>query len=102
MRYLTLLVIPLLSACSLSFMQYDNDPLVKAAYDNNATERSVIAAGGKPDSRLKLANGGSCLNYQLRNGSESMPLYIAFDSSGKRNHYGYITCQDAQRKGIFN
>lgn len=101
MRYLTFFLIPFLSACSLSFMQYDNDPLVKAAYDNNATERSVIAVGGKPDSQLKLANSGSCLNYTLRNGSESMPLYIAFDSSGKRNHYGYISCQDAQSRGIF-
>ncbi len=100
MRYSTLLVAPLLSACSFSFMQYDNTPLVKATYNDHATKESVIAAGGKPDSELTLSDRGTCLNYTLRNGSDSMPFYIAFDEHGKRNHYGYITCQSAQTKRI--
>lgn len=99
MRYTTLLVVPLLSACS--FMQYDNAPVVKAAYADHVTKSAVITAGGPPDSQLSLANSGTCLNYTLRNGSESTPFYIAFDKSGQRKHYGYITCQAAQRKGIF-
>lgn len=101
MRYLPLLALPLLSACSFSFMQYDDLPVVKAAYNDHATKTSVMAAGGKPDSQLSIGGNGSCLNYTLRNSSESMPFYIAFDQSGKRKHYGYITCQAAQSKGIF-
>lgn len=101
MRNVMLFAIPLLSACSFSFMQYDDLPVVQATYNDNATKTSVMAAGGKPDSQLSLPGNGSCLNYTLRNGSESMPFYVAFDESGKRNHYGYITCQAAQSKGIF-
>ncbi|HDT6544500.1 TPA: hypothetical protein QFT03_001438 [Kluyvera ascorbata] len=100
MRYLMLFAIPLLSACSFSFMQYDNLPVVNATYSDHATKASVMAAGGKPDSQINLGGNGSCLNYTLRNGSESMPFYVAFDGSGKRIHYGYITCQAAQQKGI--
>ncbi|MCT4706194.1 hypothetical protein MUA03_09805 [Enterobacteriaceae bacterium H16N7] len=102
MHYAILALVPLLSACSLSFMKFDNEPVVQAAYANGATKNKVIAAGGKPDSEVSIPEiKGTCLNYTLRKDGETMPFYIAFDKSGNRKHYGYISCQDARVKGVF-
>ncbi|MDX6019811.1 hypothetical protein SIL08_05895 [Scandinavium sp. V105_16] len=103
MRYTPFLIVPLLSACSMSFMKFDNDPLVQATYATDATKSSVMAAGGKPDSEMAVPEiNGTCINYTLKQDAESMPFYVAFDKNGKRKHYGYITCQQARAKGVFS
>ncbi|MFP2240050.1 hypothetical protein ACLEX4_16195 [Pseudescherichia vulneris] len=103
MRYTPFLIVPLLSACSVSFMKFDNDPLVQATYATDATKSSVMAAGGKPDSEMAVPEiNGTCINYTLKKDAESMPFYVAFDKNGKRKHYGYITCQQARTKGVFS
>ncbi|MDX6039957.1 hypothetical protein [Scandinavium lactucae] len=103
MRYTPFLIVPLLSACSMSFMKFDNDPLVQATYATDATKSSVMAAGGKPDSEMVVPEiNGTCINYTLKQDAESMPFYVAFDKNGKRKHYGYITCQQARAKGVFS
>ncbi|MFG6655350.1 hypothetical protein ACG0Z5_12870 [Scandinavium sp. M-37] len=103
MRYTPFLIVPLLSACSVSFMKFDNDPLVQATYATDATKSSVMAAGGKPDSEMAVPEiNGTCINYTLKKDAESMPFYVAFDKNGKRKHYGYITCQQARAKGVFS
>lgn len=102
MRYAMLALVPLLSACSVSFMKYDNEPVVQTTYANGATKSKVIAAGGKPDSEVSVPEiNGTCVNYTLRKAGETMPFYAAFDSSGNRKHYGYISCQEARAKGVF-
>ncbi|MFP2423863.1 hypothetical protein ACLEXA_20400 [Pseudescherichia vulneris] len=103
MRYTPFFIVPLLSACSVSFMKFDNDPLVQATYATDATKSSVMAAGGKPDSEMAVPEiNGTCINYMLKKDAESMPFYVAFDKNGKRKHYGYITCQQARAKGVFS
>ena len=103
MRYTPFIIVPLLSACSFSFMKFDNDPLVQATYATNATKSSVIAAGGKPDSEMNVPEiNGTCVNYTLKKDAERMPFYVAFDKNGNRKHYGYITCQQARAKGVFS
>ncbi|HEO9694270.1 TPA: hypothetical protein QIM62_004787 [Klebsiella aerogenes] len=54
MRYTPILIVPLLSACSFSFMKFDNDPLVQATYAPGATKSSVVAAGGKAESEMSV------------------------------------------------
>ncbi|MNB98858.1 DNA-binding transcriptional activator OsmE [compost metagenome] len=103
MRYTPFIIVPLLSACSFSFMKFDNDPLVQATYATNATKSSVIAAGGKPDSEMNVPEiNGTCINYTLKKDAETMPFYVAFDENGNRKHYGYISCHQARAKGIFS
>ncbi|MEZ2583244.1 hypothetical protein [Kluyvera intermedia] len=103
MRHALFLIIPLLSACSVSFMKFDNDPLVQATYASDATKKSVIAAGGKPDSEVNIPEiNGVCVNYTLKKEAETMPFYIAFDKNGNRKQYGYISCQQARAKGVFS
>lgn len=103
MRHALFLIAPLLSACSVSFMKFDNDPLVQATYASNATKDSVVAAGGKPASEITIPEmNGVCVNYTLKKHAETMPFYVAFDKNGSRKHYGYITCQQARAKGVFS
>ncbi|UNK59601.1 hypothetical protein [Buttiauxella ferragutiae] len=103
MRYTPFIIVPLLSACSFSFMKFDNYPLVQATYATNATKSSVIAAGGKPDSEMNVPEiNGTCINYTLKKDAETMPFYVAFDENGNRKHYGYISCQQARAKGVFS
>lgn len=102
MRYTPFLIMPLLTACSFSFMKFDNDPLVQATHASNATKRSVITAGGRPDSEMDIPEiSGTCLNYTLKKDAERMPFYVAFDKNGNRKHYGYLSCQQARAKGVF-
>lgn len=103
MRYTPLLIMPLLSACSFSFMKFDNEPVVQATYATGATKSSVIAAGGKPDSEMNVPEiGGTCINYTLKKEAETMPFYVAFDKNGNRKQFGYITCIEARSKGVFS
>lgn len=103
MRHTLLIIVPLLSACSFSFMKFDNDPLVLATQADAATKDSVIAAGGKPDSAINVPEiSGTCLNYTLKKETETMPFYVAFDKNGERKHYGYISCQQARANGVFS
>lgn len=103
MRYTPILIVPFLTACSVGFIKFDNDPLVQATYAADATKSSVIAAGGKPDSEINVPEiNGTCINYTLKKGEERMPFYVAFDKNGKRKHYGYISCQQARAKGVFS
>ncbi|EGT0637897.1 hypothetical protein JAF85_001699 [Citrobacter werkmanii] len=102
MRYLSLILAPLLSACSFSFMQFDNNPIVQATYASDTTPEKIIAAGGNPDSEMHVAEiNGKCMNYTLKQGDATTPFYVAFDGNGQRKHYGYITCQEAKARGIF-
>ncbi|EDH3425312.1 hypothetical protein GC931_21950 [Salmonella enterica] len=103
MRYTAILIAPLLSACSFSFMKFDNDPLVQATYAPGATKSSVVAAGGKAESEMSVPEiKGTCINYTLKKDAETMPFYMAFDKNGNRTHYGYISCQQARAKGVFS
>ena len=103
MRYILFITVPLLSACSFSFMKFDNEPVVQATYANGATKSTVIAAGGKPDSEMNVPEiNGTCINYRLKKDTETMPFYVAFDKNGNRKHYGYISCQEARAKGVFS
>lgn len=102
MNYKIFCIIPLLSACSFDFIKFDDVPVVKATYSSNPTKQSIRAAGGKPDSVVNLPEiNGICLNYTLRKGEEVSPFYISFDKHDKPTHYGYITCDEAKKKGIF-
>ncbi|WP_447870666.1 hypothetical protein [Serratia fonticola] len=101
MRYATLFIIPLLSACSFSFIKFDDIPVVKAAYDSNITRQSLISIGGKPDSEVTLPGGkGTCLNYHLKKDGAQSPFYIVFDNNGKRKQFGYINCAEAMSRDL--
>lgn len=103
MKYKIFLLVPLLSACSFSFIKFDDIPLVKATYDNNATKSSVLNAGGKPLNEISLSgDNGTCLDYLLRKNSEQTPFYIVFDKKSNRKQFGYMTCNEAKNRGVFN
>lgn len=102
MRFTPILLATMLSACSFSFLKFDNEPVVKATYAAGATKESIIAAGGKPESEVNVPEiSGTCVNYTLRKDGETMPFYVAFDKSGKPTHYSYVTCAEAKRLGVF-
>lgn len=46
--------------------------------------------------------GASRLNQTLKKDAQTMPFYVVFDNRENRQHYGYISCQQAKVRGIFS
>lgn len=89
-----------ISACSVGFLKYDSLPVVQATVTQNATMSSVIAAGGKPDSKVSISSiNGTCVNYTLRKDGESMPFFVVFNKDNRVTTYGYVSCETAQKEG---
>lgn len=46
--------------------------------------------------------GANRLNQTLKKDAQTMPFYVVIDNRENRQHYGYISCQQAKVRGIFS
>ncbi|MCP1120017.1 hypothetical protein [Robbsia andropogonis] len=87
-----------LSGCSgFEIFKYDSVPVVRAVLTAGATRASVVAAGGQPNSEVKVPqNGGVCLNYTLlTDKGATTPFFVVLTRDNRVANYGYVSCATA-------
>ncbi|WP_428555981.1 hypothetical protein [Pseudomonas edaphica] len=99
----------MLSGCSIldavdTLRSFSSDPLVKAATeDERATKKSVMAVGKQPTKTqpTKMIQG-TCYDFTLANGEKTSPFYVAFNKKDQVVAASFITCAEAESKGVIN
>jgi osmotically inducible lipoprotein OsmE len=99
----------LLSGCSIfgaigSLRSFGTDPLVVAATENPyATKTSVMAVGKQPTKTqpTKMIQG-TCYDFQLTNGEKTSPFYVAFNKKDQVVAASFLTCAEAESRGVIN
>ncbi|WP_458722440.1 hypothetical protein [Pseudomonas brenneri] len=99
----------MLSGCSIldavgTLRSFSSDPLVKAATeDERATKKSVMAVGKQPTKTqpTKMIQG-TCYDFALTNGEKTSPFYVAFNKKDQVVAASFITCAEAESKGVIN
>ncbi|MFJ3121266.1 hypothetical protein ACIPI6_32630 [Pseudomonas protegens] len=105
----TALTTLMLSGCSIlgavdSLRSFSSDPLVKAATeDTRATKKSVMAVGKQPTKiqPTKMIQG-ACYDFILTSGNKFSPFYVAFNKEDQVVAASFITCAEAESKGVIN
>lgn len=90
-----------LSGCgAFEIFKYDSVPIVRAVLTAGATRTSVVAAGGLPNSELKVPqNGGVCLNYILvTDKGATTTFFVALTRDDRVANYGYVSCATALKE----
>ena len=99
----------LLSGCSIldavdTFRSFNSDPLVVAATeDSRATKKSVMAVGKQPTKTqsTKMIQG-TCYDFMLISGEKTSPFYVAFNKKDQVVAASFITCAEAESRGVIN
>lgn len=103
---LVLLVLASLAGCAsntkvqnpVNFITFRNEPLVRDV-DKGMTKEQVLRIGGPPSSTQRRANGlGNCNSYILAKDGQQQAFYVSFDSSGKVDGSGFMTCSELERR----
>lgn len=77
----------------VDYYTYRNEPLVKQV-DDGMTRQQVLAIGGTPSSEVKRSvHPGTCNNYVLNQDGHEQVYYVSFDSAGRVDSKGFMTCE---------
>ncbi|KAF1071726.1 MAG: Osmotically-inducible putative lipoprotein OsmE [Pseudomonas citronellolis] len=95
-----------LSGCSTSSTQvqnpvnlvtYRDEPLVRDVRDG-MTKAEVLRIGGQPSTeQARAVNPGTCNSYILNKEGREQPYYVSFDSQGKVDSTGFLSCSEFDR-----
>ncbi len=103
---LALLVLATLAGCSantkvqnpVNYVTFHDAPLVHDV-EKGMSKEQVLRIGGAPSSTQKRAKGlGSCNSYILNKDGQQQVYYVSFDSSGKVDGSGFLTCSELERR----
>ncbi|MBM7061275.1 osmotically-inducible lipoprotein OsmE [Pseudomonas sp. UL073] len=76
----------------VDYYTYRNEPLVKQVEDG-MSQQQVLTIGGTPSSKeQRSVHPGSCNNYVLNVDGHQQAYYVTFDSAGKVDSKGFMTC----------
>lgn len=101
-----MLGVGVLAGCAgqASTANFNHMPQVKDVH-LNMTEASVRAVAGAPASTYRReSRSGTCYNYVLNSGGNSVPYFVSFDASGTVDNKGFETCKEFDRSqgGVYN
>jgi osmotically inducible lipoprotein OsmE len=77
----------------VDYVTYRDQPLVKQV-EVGMTEQQVLTIGGEPSVRLhRKAHPGTCNNYVLNKDGHQQAYYVTFNSNGRVDSKGFMTCE---------
>lgn len=80
----------------LDRVTYRDEPLVKDV-EEGMSRQQVLTVGGEPSSTVDRRMGrGTCHNYVLYREGQEQPYYVSFDSAGRVDGKGFLTCQQME------
>lgn len=80
----------------VDYATYRNEPLVKQV-DDGMTEQQVLTIGGEPSSRVhRKVHPGTCNNYVLNKDGHQQTYYVTFNSNGRVDSKGFMTCDQRE------
>jgi osmotically inducible lipoprotein OsmE len=80
----------------VDYVTYRDEPLVKRVEDG-MTQQQVLAIGGEPSSRVqRKVNPGTCNNYVMTKDGHQQVYHVSFNSDGRVNHKGFMTCEQRE------
>ncbi|WP_137818551.1 osmotically-inducible lipoprotein OsmE [Pseudomonas sp. 2FG] len=80
----------------IDYLTYRDEPLVKNV-EKDMSKQEVLGIGGQPSAeRARTVNPGSCNDYILNVDGHQQPYHVSFDSAGRVDHKGYMSCQDME------
>lgn len=83
-----------LVGCSTNASLYHDNPLV-AKVATGMNKDQVMQIGGKPDAESdRTVVPGSCFDYMLAKPGQKHPYSVSFDSNGKVDKTGFMTCAE--------
>ncbi|CAD5107023.1 osmotically-inducible lipoprotein OsmE [Zestomonas carbonaria] len=81
----------------VDYYTYRNQPLVKQVEDG-MTRQQVLSIGGTPSSEVqRQLQPGTCNNYILTEAGHQQPYYVRFDSAGRVDSKGFMTCEQHEK-----
>ncbi|MNE03902.1 Osmotically-inducible lipoprotein E precursor [compost metagenome] len=89
----TCIVMASVAGCmSATYETYRDRPLV-AQVENGMSKQDVLRIGGQPLAQsTRTAAPGTCLDYQLTQGTQQQPYFVSFDAADKVDHKDFKTC----------
>ncbi len=77
---------------SANYETYRDKPLV-AQVKNGMSKQEVLRIAGQPLAQTtRTMAPGTCLDYQLSQGTEQQPYFVSFDAADKVDHKDFKTC----------
>ncbi|UVE17513.1 osmotically-inducible lipoprotein OsmE [Pseudomonas sp. LS44] len=77
----------------VDYVTYRDAPLVKQVEDG-MSKHQVLSIAGTPSSEVpRTVHPGSCNNYILNKEGHQQAYYVTFDSAGKVDSKGFMTCE---------
>ncbi|AYC31254.1 osmotically-inducible lipoprotein OsmE [Pseudomonas cavernae] len=77
----------------VDYVTYRDEPLVKQVEDG-MTRQQVLSIGGPPSSEVRRnLQPGTCNNYVLNQDGHQQVYYITFDSAGRVDSKGFMSCE---------
>ncbi|WP_017937087.1 osmotically-inducible lipoprotein OsmE [Zestomonas thermotolerans] len=86
----------------VDYYTFRNQPLVRQVEDG-MSRQEVLRIGGTPSSEVpRQLHPGTCHNYILNEGGVQQPYYVTFDSAGRVDGKGFMTCErhEANRREL--
>ncbi|WP_252273008.1 osmotically-inducible lipoprotein OsmE [Pseudomonas subflava] len=78
------------------YVTYNDEPLVRDVRDG-MTRDEVLTIGGPPSTEVEnTVTPGTCNNYILNVEGKEQPYYVTFDTNGRVDGKGFMTCEDHQ------
>ncbi|WP_137887036.1 osmotically-inducible lipoprotein OsmE [Pseudomonas sp. 2FE] len=78
------------------YLTYRNEPLVKNV-EKDMSKQEVLGIGGQPSAEMaRTVSPGSCNDYILNADGHRQPYHVSFDSAGRVDHKGFMSCQQME------
>ena len=75
---------------------YRDEPLVRDV-ETGMTQARVLSIGGEPSrATARTVVAGLCHDYILNRDGKQQPYYVSFDSAGRVDGQGFLTCKQLE------